>query len=30
MSVAILHRGDVVVVDFSITYPQAGKRRADC
>ena len=28
MSVATVQRGDVVVVDFSITYPQAGKRPA--
>jgi mRNA interferase MazF len=28
MSVTTVRRGDVVVVDFSITYPQAGKRPA--
>lgn len=28
MSVATVQRGDVVVVDFSVTYPQAGKRPA--
>jgi mRNA interferase MazF len=28
MSVLVVHRGDVIVVDFSITYPRAGKRPA--
>ncbi|MBW3595642.1 MAG: type II toxin-antitoxin system PemK/MazF family toxin [Planctomycetes bacterium] len=28
MSVKAVRRGDVIVVDFSITYPQAGKRPA--
>lgn len=28
MSVTNIQKGDVVVVDFSVTYPQAGKRPA--